>query len=66
MSKRETHTNVEERIDRQKENDDDEERQRNKRQKRKRERPMLNREREWNDVKEINKQSDKEIIDKRE
>ena len=37
-----------------------------KRQKRKRERPMLNREREWNDVKEINKQSDKEIIDKRE
>ena len=37
MSKRETHTNVEERIDRQKENDDDEERQRNKRQKRERE-----------------------------
>ena len=34
--------------------------------KRERERPMLNREREWNDVKEINKQSDKEIIDKRE
>ena len=35
MSKRERHTNVEERIDRQKENDD-EERQRNKRQKRER------------------------------